>query len=80
MSDPTAREQLILELINRARMDPLGEARRYNIDLNEGLRPGTLNGTPKQVLAMNGQLNDAADSHSRWMLDTDSFSHTGVGG
>lgn len=80
MSDPTAREQLILELINRARMDPLGEARRYSIDLNEGLSPGTLNGTPKQVLAMNGQLNDAADSHSRWMLDTDTFSHTGTGG
>ncbi len=80
MSDPTAREQLILELVNRARMDPLGEAARYRIDLNKDLPPGTLNGTPKQVLAMNGHLNDAADSHSEWMLDTNTFSHTGSGG
>jgi hypothetical protein len=37
MSDLDAREQLSLELVNRARMDPLGEAVRYGIDLNAGL-------------------------------------------
>lgn len=80
MSDPTAREQLILELVNRARMDPLGEAARYKIDLNKDLAPGTLTGTPKQVLAMNVRLNDAADAHSAWMLGSGTFSHTGAGG
>ncbi len=36
MADATAREQLILEMINRARMDPEGEAARYGISLNPG--------------------------------------------
>ena len=31
-------------------------------------------------LTLNNKLNDAAESHSKWMLTTDSFSHTGVGG
>jgi hypothetical protein len=34
---PTAQEQLFLELVNRARMDPLGEAARFGCDLNAGL-------------------------------------------
>jgi Ca2+-binding RTX toxin-like protein len=80
MAEATAREQLILELVNRARMDPAGEAARFKIGLNDGLAAGTLNGVPKQVLAFNSALNTAADRHSQWMLDTDSFSHTGVGG
>ena len=80
MADATAREQLILEMINRARMDPEGEAARYGISLNQGLSAGTISSAPKQVLAFNPELNDAADSHSGWMLDTDTFSHTGVGG
>ena len=80
MADATAREQLILEMINRARMDPEGEAARYGISLNQGLTAGTISSTPKQVLAFNPQLNDAADAHSNWMLNTDTFSHTGVNG
>lgn len=31
-------------------------------------------------LALEKRLNDSADAHSRWMLDTDRFSHTGQGG
>ena len=31
-------------------------------------------------LAFNGDLNEAAESHSSWMIATDIFSHTGVGG
>ena len=31
-------------------------------------------------LAFDFQLGDAADAHSRWMISTDTFSHTGVGG
>lgn len=80
MADATAREQLMLELVNRARLDPLGEARRFGIDLNQGLAPGTIQATPKQVLAFNTSLNASSDVHSQWMLDTDIFSHTGAGG
>ncbi len=80
MAETTPQEQLILEMINRARMNPLGEAQRYGIDLNAGLAAGTITATPKQVLAANPKLNDSADAHSTWMLDTDTFNHTGVNG
>ena len=33
-----------------------------------------------QPLAFDDSLNVAAENHSQWMLDTDTFSHTGVGG
>lgn len=36
--------------------------------------------TGAQPLAFNGTLNDAAEGHSRWMIDADIFSHTGAGG
>jgi Ca2+-binding RTX toxin-like protein len=76
----TAHEQLVLELINRARLDPLGEAARHGINLNAGLPAGTLTGAAKQPLAGNGFLTDAARTHSQWMIATDIFSHTGAGG
>jgi hypothetical protein len=76
----SAAEQLLIEMINRARLDPLGEAARFGIDLNEGLAAGTLDGEARQVLAPNQLLHDAAEAHSDWMLATDTFSHTGVGG
>ncbi|MFO1088342.1 MAG: CAP domain-containing protein [Hyphomicrobiales bacterium] len=80
MADPTVYEQLILELINRARLDPATEAARLGIDLNKDLPAGTLTPTQKQPLAFNGLINNAADSHSQWMLSTNTFSHTGVNG
>lgn len=73
-------EQFLLELINRARLDPLAEAARYGIDLNASLDPGTISGLAKQALAPNEMLEGAATDHTLWMLDTDSFSHTGAGG
>jgi Ca2+-binding RTX toxin-like protein len=76
----TAAEQLLVELVNRARLDPAGEALRHGIDLNQGLAAGTLNGAARQVLAPNAALSAAADAHSRWMLEADVFSHTGAGG
>ena len=76
----TAPEQLILELINRARLDPLGEAKRDGIDLNQGLTAGTLGAQVREVLAPDAALATAADRHSLWMLDTDTFSHTGANG
>ncbi|RAK52042.1 CAP domain-containing protein [Phenylobacterium deserti] len=33
-----------------------------------------------QPLAGDSRLNDAADLHSQWMIDTDTFSHTGANG
>ena len=78
--DPSDYEQLILELINRARANPGAEAARYGIDLNQGLSAGTIQNTPKQPLAFHPRLISAARSHSQWMLDTDTFLHTGSGG
>ena len=76
----TPNEQYLLGLVNRARLDPIGEAKRFGIDLNQGLSPGTLNGSAKPVLAANDLLNVSADAHSLWMLETDTFSHTGANG
>ena len=33
-----------------------------------------------QPLAFDGELNESSEDHSSWMLSTDAFSHTGVGG
>lgn len=57
MSQPTALEQYLLELIN---------AERAKV----GAQP----------LAFDGDLNEAAEGHSGWMIGTDIFSHTGSGG
>lgn len=62
MANLTAREQLMLELINRARMDPKGEAARLDVTLKAG------QGKPVQVLAGNDELQAAAYNHSGWML------------
>ena len=76
-----AREQLFLELVNRARLDPLAEGARQGLaDLNRGLPAGSITGAPLQVLAPNPLLHQAAVDHSLWMLATDTFSHTGAGG
>ncbi|UVC11520.1 hypothetical protein IHQ71_13620 [Rhizobium sp. TH2] len=75
MAEMTSQEQLMLELINRARMDPAGEAKRFGIKLNEGVsKQDKISDGPKQVLAGNDDLQDAADDHSDWMLDH-KFSH-----
>jgi uncharacterized protein YkwD/uncharacterized membrane protein len=79
-SYPSALEQYVVELINRARANPAAEAARYGIDLNEGLKAGTISAAAKQPLALNPYLTDAARLHSQWMIDTDTFSHTGAKG
>ncbi len=80
MAEFNAFEIYMLQLVNRARLDPAGEAARYKIDLNQGLAAGTISATPKQPLVPNPLLNESARSHSQWMLDTDIFSHTGASG
>jgi Ca2+-binding RTX toxin-like protein len=76
----TVAEQYLLELLNRARLDPAAEAARYRVGLNDGLAAGTINTTAKQVLAPNAALERAAVGHSLWMLNNDVFSHTGING
>jgi hypothetical protein len=78
--DPSAQEQLMLELINRARLAPTAEAARLGIGLNDGLEPGAITATPKQPLAFHPDLITSSRYHSQWMLDTDTFSHAGSGG
>ena len=80
MADVTASEQLMLELINLARLDPACEAQRLGIDLNAGLPAGSITANPKQPLAFNDLLVTAARHHSVWQIDNDIFSHIGVGG
>jgi hypothetical protein len=58
-------EQLILELINRARANPEAEASRLGISLNASLPAGTITAAPKQPLAPNQQLQNASVGHSR---------------
>jgi Ca2+-binding RTX toxin-like protein len=78
MANLTAREQLMLELINRARMDPAGEAKRYGISLNEGPPSTTISSAAKQVLAGNDQLAKAADKHTSWMFANDKLQHNEI--
>lgn len=75
MADCSPQEQLMLELVNRARMNPAAEAARFGISLNQGLPAGMITSAPKQVLAMNDLLVVAADRHSSWMLTNDRFDH-----
>ncbi len=75
----TDREQLLLELINRARANPEAEAARLGIALNEGLQPGTITSVPKQPLVPDQILVDVARAHSQDMLDRDYFEHTTLG-
>ena len=78
---PTAWDQYLLEIINRARHDPLGEAALFGIDLNEGVPPEkTISPDPKQPVAMNLNLLYAAQHHTQWMMDNTIFGHTGDGG
>lgn len=74
----SAQEQLMLEMINRARLDPNAEAARLGISLNQGIAAGSITGAAKQPLAPNELLVEATRDHSQWMIDTDIFSHTGV--
>ena len=88
---PSANDQYMLELINRGRADPQAEVDRYSGNasdiekywtpgvtpgLNEGLKPGTvITPDPKQPLAFNLNIIDAATKHSDWMLRENTFTH-----
>ena len=81
MTQPTNEDQYMLELVNRGRANPQGEADVYlNGDLNQGLPSNTISTDAKQPLVFNFELHTAAQDHSQWMLDNNVFSHTGEGG
>lgn len=81
IGNPSAGEQYLLELINRARSEPAIEASRHGVGLNDGVTSGEwIYDTPKQPLAFQPNLLAAARSHSQWMLWSGVFSHTGSGG
>src|SRR5882757_2122647 len=68
MTTLSSEEQLLLELINRARLDPAAEAARNNISLNEYILT-TSNGYPitadaKQPLAGSSLLSNVAENHT----------------
>ena len=77
---PTAAEQAHLEAINRARMNPLAEAARLGISLNEGLPPGTISAAPMQPLVFNPSLVVSARCHSRDMIDNNYYAHESLDG
>ena len=76
MAQPSANEQYMLEMVNRARLNPTGEANLFGLaDLNDKLPAGTITPDPKQPLAFNELLMDSSRTHSQWMIDNNEFSH-----
>ncbi len=78
--NPTPAEQAHIEAINRARANPLAEAARLNIDLNEGLPSETISGDPVQPLACSTKLLESARLHSRDMIDNQYYAHNSLDG
>lgn len=77
--DPTADEQRVLELINRARANPTAEGTRLGIDINEGLPAGDT-AVPRPPLAMNKILLGTARAHSDDMYTRKFFDHVNPDG
>ncbi len=77
---PTNNEQYFIELINRDRADPVGAAKAYGIDLNEGLPAGTISSAPKQPLAINTAATTAIHDFVEYLRVNGLFTHTGAGG
>lgn len=73
-------EQLMLELMNRARANPTEEASRYGISLNQNLAANTISTVPKQPLAAHQTLGNVAVAHSLDMLNRNFFAHTNPDG
>jgi hypothetical protein len=73
--------EYMLALINRARTNPVAEAARYGIDLNEGLAAGTIPTTPVQPLAPNPALLTAIEGHLQvWLGSTAYWAVSGGAG
>ena len=66
--EPTDFEQYMIEIVNRTRLDPTGEAASFGIDLNEGLDPGTLGDEPREPVAVDLLLTNVARDHTADLL------------
>ncbi len=69
MQTPSPLEQYMLELVNRARMDPVTEAQLHQTSLSSG-QAGS-----KQPLAFTPTLLKASGDYSQRMIDEDFFDH-----
>lgn len=72
----SSEEVYLVELVNRARMDPSAEAARTGVDLTADLSPGELSRLkPSEPLALEPSLTLAARQHSFDMWQRDFFAH-----
>jgi hypothetical protein len=79
--DATADEQLVLEMINRARANPTAEGTRLGIDIKEGLSAAeAANVGARPPLAMNKILLATARAHCRDMYTRNFFAHNNPDG
>jgi hypothetical protein len=79
--NPTAAEQVVLEMINRARANPVAEGTRLGIYIHEGLSPAdSALVAVKPPLAMNATLLQISRAHSQDMWIRNFFSHTNPDG
>ena len=72
---PTVLETMLIELTNRARIDPEGEAHNH-IDMSNaicppGFDPDDITAAPAAPLAFNQDLQEAAQIHGDWMQESD---------
>ncbi|MEM1275558.1 MAG: FG-GAP-like repeat-containing protein [Pseudomonadota bacterium] len=67
---PSAAEQYMVELVNRARLDPSAEAGRQGTGL------GNTSAAEREVLAVVAPLDAAAQFHSDQIIEFDFFAHT----
>lgn len=74
--DPTPEEQLVLEMINRARADPWAEGARLGMDPGEGLPPEEAARLGKRPpLAFHAALLASARAHAQDMHTRGFFAH-----
>ncbi|MDJ1007831.1 MAG: CAP domain-containing protein [Paracoccaceae bacterium] len=71
----TAEEQMMVELVNRARMDPDAEVDRLDEPLTSNI-----SSDPKQPLAVTPELSVSSREHSEDMDDREFFDHTNPDG
>src|SRR3954449_3577215 len=91
---PTAQAQQMLEMLNQARTNPavmadritsnldsdvMATVKHYNVDLNQ-VRNTIASASPKQPLAWNQNLANAAQKHSQDQASNGFQSHTGSDG
>ena len=75
--DLSPAEQLLLELVNRARANPDAEAARQGLtSLNQGLPAGRISSAAKPPIAPNQLLQNAARAYSQDMFNRGFFDHT----